>query len=79
MTTVTCCTWGCPGRQTRKLQPVQNAMAHMLTGVTQSQQVTPMVFPSSIQVLVITYKALYSLQPRYQTDRLTLQMAARPP
>ena len=62
-----------------KLQVVQNAAARLLTGVRKHHHISPTLaalhwlpicFPVNFKVLMLTYKALNGLGPRYLAERL---------
>ena len=70
---------GLPLRLMRKLQVVQNAAARLLTGVKKHQHISPVLamlhwlpihFCIDFKVLMLTYKALNGLGPRYLAERL---------
>ena len=70
---------GLPLKLMRKLQVVQNAAARLLTGVRKYQRISPTLarlhwlpvrFRIDFKVLMLTYKALNSLGPRYLAERL---------
>ena len=70
---------GLPLKLMRKLQVVQNAAARLLTGVRKYQHIfhtlamlhwLPICFRIDFKVLMLTYKALNGLGPRYLTERL---------
>ena len=63
----------------QKLQVVQNAAARLLTGVRKYQHISPTLaklhwlpicFRIDFKVLMLTYKALNVLGPRYLAERL---------
>ena len=65
---------GLPLKLMRKLQVVQNAAARLLTGVRKYQHISPTLamlhclpicFCIDFKVLMLTYKALNGLGPRY--------------
>ena len=69
---------GLPLRSMRKLQMVQNVAARLLSGVRKHQHISPTLaalhwlsvrFRIDFKV-VITYKALKGLGPRYLAERL---------
>ena len=70
----------------RKLQVVQNAAARLLTGVRKYQHISstlaalhwlPIRFCIDFKVLMLTYKALNGLGPRYLAERLLPPSSAR--
>ena len=70
---------GLPLRLLRKLQVVQNAAARLLSGVKRYQHISPTLaalhwlpirFRIDFKVLMLTYKALNGLGPRYLAERL---------
>ncbi|XP_078242497.1 uncharacterized protein LOC140704941 [Pogona vitticeps] len=70
---------GLPLRLIRKLQMVQNAAAKLLTGGRKYHHISPILarlhwlsirFRIDFKVLMLTYKALYGLGPRYLAERL---------
>ena len=70
---------GLPLKLMWKLQVVQNAAARLLTGVRKYQHISPILatlhwlsirFRIDFKVLMLTYKALNSLGPRYLAERL---------
>ena len=70
---------GLPLRLMRKLQVVQNAAARLLTGVRKHQHISPVLaklhwlpicFHIDFKVLMLTYKALNGLGPRYLVECL---------
>uniref|UniRef100_A0ABM5FTP4 Reverse transcriptase domain-containing protein n=1 Tax=Pogona vitticeps TaxID=103695 RepID=A0ABM5FTP4_9SAUR len=70
---------GLPLKVMRKLQVVQNAAARLLTGVRKCQHISPTLamlhwlpirFRIDFKVLMLTYKALNGLGPRYLMERL---------
>ena len=73
---------GLPLRLMRKLQMVQNAVARLLSGVRKYHHISPTLpmlhwlpiqFHIEFKVLMLTYKALNGLGPRYLTERLLHQ------
>lgn len=75
-------------KMVRKLHPVQNVAAHMLTGSSTCHNVIPalhelywllLLFRAQFKVLLVTYKgykALYGLGLGYMKDSLMLQVPA---
>ena len=70
---------GLPLRLMQKLQMVQNAVARLLSGVRKQQHISPTLaalhwlpihFYIDFKVLMMTYKALNGLGPRYLADHL---------
>ena len=70
---------GLPLRLMRKLQIVQNVVARLLSGVRKHHHISPNLaalywlpvhFHIGFKVLMMTYKALNGLGPRYLTERL---------
>ena len=77
---------GLPLKMVRKLQFVQNAAARLITGTGRFEHIRPILahlhwlpirFWLQFKVLVMTFKALNSLGPRYVKERLSLYMPAR--
>ena len=70
---------GLPLKLTQKLQRVQNAAARLLTGSLPRDHIHPVLYQLHwllveyrirFKVLVLTFKALYSLEPSYLRDHL---------
>ena len=70
---------GLPLRLMQKLQVVQNAAARLLSGVSKYYHISPILatlhwlpiwFHIDFKVLMLTYKALNGLGPRYLVERL---------
>ena len=68
---------GLPQSSLRRLQPVQNAAAHLLTGTRRREHITPILaslhwlpihFRIQFKVLLFVFKALNGLAPAYITD-----------
>ena len=77
---------GPPLRLMQKLQMVQNTAARLLTGVKRYQHISPMLailhwlpirFCVDFEVLMMAYKALNGLGPRYLAERLLPPSSAR--
>ncbi|XP_053138881.1 uncharacterized protein LOC128339283, partial [Hemicordylus capensis] len=78
---------GLPLYVVRKLQLVQNAAARLVSGSSRRDHITPLLmelhwlpigFRAKYKVLVITYKALNGLGPRYLRERLLRYEPHRP-
>ena len=73
--------YGLPDKDISKLQRIQNSAACLVTKTRKSDHITPVLrklhwLPVrkriTYKILLITYKVLYGIAPRYLTDLLTL-------
>ena len=74
--------YGCSQKVTGRLQRAQNAAARLITGVGKREHIMPILkqlhwLPVS-KILVITYKGLHGLAPRYIADMLQLYVPTSP-
>lgn len=78
---------GLPKKTVRQLQLVQNAVARVLTKTKKFEHITPILkslhwLPVcqriDFKILLLTYKSLHGLGPKYITDMLPLYKPSRP-
>ena len=78
---------GLPKQTLRKLQLVQNAAARVLTKTKKFDHITPILkslhwLPVGqridFKIMLLTYKSLHGLGPKYLTDMLPLHQPSRP-
>lgn len=72
------CNVGLPSKATWKSHLAQNAVSRYVTPILQELHWLPVDFWPQFKMLLITFKALYSLGPGYLRDHLTLQHSAWP-
>lgn len=78
---------GLPKKTLRQLQLVQNAAARVLTKTKKCEHITPILkslhwLPVcqriDFKIMLLTYKSLHGLGPKYLTDMLPLHKSSRP-
>lgn len=78
---------GLPKKTLRQLQLVQNAAARVLTKTKKCEHITPILkslhwLPVcqriDFKIMLLTYKSLHGLGPKYLTDMLPLHKPSRP-
>ena len=62
----------------RKLQLVQNAAARVLTKTNKFEHITPIHKSLHFKIMLLTYKSLHGLGPKYLTDMIPLHQPSRP-
>ena len=74
--------YGLPDSQLIKLQRVQNTAARIVYGASRRSHITPILrqlhwlpiyFRIQFKILLLTFKALHNLAPRYITDLLSIK------
>ena len=78
--------YGMSGKLFKKLQGVQNTAARIITGTRKYDHITPILmelhwlpvkFRVHFKVLLLTYKALNNMAPKYISDLLTMYVPSR--
>ena len=78
--------YGLPVSELQKLQKIQNSAARILTGANRHSHITPVLkqlhwLPIThrikYKIIVLTYKCINNLAPKYLTELVTLRTAAR--
>ena len=78
--------YGLPVSELQKLQKIQNSAARILTSVNRHSHITPVLkqlhwLPIThrikYKIIVLTYKCINNLAPKYLTDLVTLRTARR--
>ena len=78
--------YGLPVSELQKLQKIQNSAARILTSVNRHSHITPVLkqlhwLPIThrikYKIIVLTYKCINNLAPKYLTDLVTLRTATR--
>ena len=78
--------YGLPVSELQKLQKIQNSAARILTGANRHRHITPVLkqlhwLPITqrikYKIIVLTYKCINNLAPKYLTELVTLRTAAR--
>ena len=78
--------YGLPVSELQKMQEIQNCAARILTGVNRHSHITPVLkqlhwlqitHGIKYKIIVLTYKCINNLAPKYLTELVTLRTAER--